>query len=98
MKCVYESYYTKIQANEIRITASNEDAYIQSDGRFDFDINQYEDESFEKTFDFNKATKTGDDLFFLLTIQNPVAGLSFTIKGQFNLNHLFFILRRLLCT
>ena len=80
--CKYESSYSQIQANDISITSENVETEANGDGLFKFDLTQFNDKNMTEITELTDTNRIGDDLYFKLTMQNPVSNLVFSIIGK----------------
>ena len=80
--CKYESSYSQIQANDISITSENVETEANGDGLFKFDLTQFNDKNMTEITELTDTSRIGDDLYFKLTMQNPVSNLVFSIIGK----------------
>ena len=79
--CSYQNIYQNIVANNIEITTDNVEASTTSDGEFKFTLSQYTDNKFTDLFDSEDEIKLGNNVFFLLAMQNPIPNLTYSLTG-----------------
>ena len=79
--CSYQNVYQNIVANDIKTLAENLGTSITSDGQFKFALTQYTDNKFTGLFDSDDEIKLGNNVFFLLTMENPIPNVIYSITG-----------------
>ena len=79
--CSYQNVYQNIVANDIKTLAENLGTSITSDGQFKFALTQYTDNKFTDLFDSDDEIKLGNNVFFLLTMENPIPNVIYSITG-----------------
>ena len=79
--CSYQNVYQNIVANNIEIVSDNVEASTTSDGQFKFALTQYTDNKFTDLFDSDDEIKLGNNVFFLLAMQNPIPNLTYSLTG-----------------
>ena len=79
--CSYKNFYKNIVANDIKIVPDNVGTSITSAGQFKFTLTQYTDSKFTDLFDSDNEIKLGNDVFFLLEMENPIPNLVYSITG-----------------
>ena len=79
--CSYTNVYQNIVANDITIVTENVEPAITSAGEFKFTLTQYTDNKFTDLFDSGDEIKLGNNVFFLLTMENPLPNLVYSITG-----------------
>lgn len=82
-ECSYQNAYDNIEAANVNVVGSNyttDAGDADSDtGAFSFSLVQYMDNAFSDAADSDDVTSLGDNLYFLLSMQNPVANLVYSI-------------------
>ena len=89
-ECSYENAYDNIEAADVNVVGSNyttDAGDADSDkGSFSFGLVEYMDNDFTDAADGDDVTTLGDNLYFLLSMQNPVANLVYSIIGKYQFN------------
>ena len=80
--CSYQKVYQNIIANDIIIVSDHAETSTTSDGQFKFTLTQFKDNKFVDLFDSDDEIKLGNNVFFLLTMENPIPNVIYSITGQ----------------
>ena len=79
--CSYQNVYQNIVANDITMLTENLGTSITSDGQFKFALTQYTDNKLTDLFDSDDEIKLGNNVFFLLAMENPIPNVIYSITG-----------------
>ena len=83
--CVYDNIYKNIAANDVVVTGENVETDVQDgEGKFTFTLTQYNDENLKNKTESTVVTRLGGNLYFQLSMDNPVAGLVYSLIGEFS--------------
>ena len=82
--CNYDTVYSGITHwHNITIIGSNIDVdAVGGQGQFDFTLTQYTDSNLTDIADENDQTVLGSDLYFKLSMANPIPELVYSIRGS----------------
>ena len=80
--CTYKNFYENIVADDITITSDNVETSTTSEGQFKFALTQYTDSSFTDLVDSDDEIKLGNNVFFLLAMENPIPNLTYALTGK----------------
>ena len=82
--CKYENVYSDIEANSVKIIGTKVNVNTEGGiGEFQFTLTQYMDNELDEAADDNDFTKLGSDLYFKLSMKDPIPELVYSIKGKF---------------
>ena len=62
--------------------SDNAETSTTSDGQFKFTLTQYTDSKFTDLFNSDDEIKLGNNIFFLLAMENPLPNLKYSITGK----------------
>ena len=82
--CNYDTLYSDIEANDVKVKGDNInfDA-VEGQGVFSFSITQYNDSDLTHVVDEDYKANLGADLYFKLSMANPIPELIYSIQGLF---------------
>ena len=82
--CNYDTVYSGITHwHNITISGNNIDVDAEGgQGQFDFTLTQYTDSNLTDIADENDQTVLGSDLYFKLSMANPIPELVYSIRGS----------------
>ena len=81
--CVYDKFYNEIKADDIKITAENVEINDSGAGKFSFTLTQYMDSDLTHAAEENDQTELGSDIYFQLSMTNPIPELVYSIVGEY---------------
>ena len=81
--CSYDNVYNDIAANDIVVTGENVETNHEGEGKFTFTLTQYNDENLNNKTGSTDVTPLGGNLYFQLSMDSPVAGLVYSLIGEF---------------
>ena len=85
LNCTYDTVYSDIEANNIEVSGTNVDVDIQGgEGKFKFSLTQFLDSALTQETDENDAISLGSDLYFKLSMENPIPELAYSIQGLYD--------------
>ena len=82
--CNYDTVYSGITHwHNITISGNNIDVdAVGGQGQFDFTLTQYTDSNLTDIADENDQTALGSDLYFKLSMANPIPELVYSVQGS----------------
>ena len=83
IKCVYDKFYSEIEAENVKITAENVEINDSGAGKFSFTLTQYMDSNLTDAAGPDDQAKLGSDLYFQLSMANPIPELVYSIVGEY---------------
>ena len=83
-QCTYDNLYNEIEANNVVVVGDNIEIDVEDgEGKFEFTLIQYSDANFDQTIETDEITPLGSNLYFKLSMNNPVSGLIYSLQVIF---------------
>ena len=80
--CNYDNVYSGIETNSVKIIGTHTDVNTDGgSGKFQFTLTQYMDNELTDVANDDDFTKLGSDLFFKLSMKDPIPELVYSIQG-----------------
>ena len=81
-KCNYDTVYSGIEAKNITIYGNSVDVDAEGgQGQFSFTLTQYTDSDLTDVADEEDETVLGSDMYFKLSMADPIPELVYSIRG-----------------
>ena len=80
--CFYDNVYRDITATNVTISGENINSSSFNEGKLQFTLTQYTNSSFIEKVDADFRVKLGNEVYFLLAMENPIQSLSYSITGD----------------
>ena len=78
--------YSDIEASDVQVVGGNYTTDAgdadSTQGQFSFSLQQFMDPTFTDAAEATDVTQLGENLYFTLSMQNPVANLVYSIVGK----------------